>query len=642
MNSGKSTINNKREIERLVVEMTDRCNNNCIYCYQQRGKFSSANIKEIIKKIIDFRRRGLKYIEFSGGEPTLSPHLPGLIALARKEGYENITLLTNGRKLSYKYYCDELISSGLKTIIFSIPIHIASLYSKITRTNKSSFMQVIDALNNIKSYKDLEVGLTTVIHKYNYRYLSEIIKTFIAWKSNFITLTYMLPFGFKPHIGSKNGPFRYIPPYSDVSPYIKNALVQYGEKVKICIEGIPYCLLKGYEKFILNEVFANDCYVINPQGEIQRRLEALELISAKKKKCIKCSYDRRCVGFFINYSKQYGLNYKISDWEKQNVALDIQSGPCDYKCIFCTRQIEGKPYYKLDKEKYKAEVDFDKLKLFFNSSKVSDSLDIWGRERVDQFSKIKDILKLARLSGFKEIRLWSSGLRYGNPKMVENLIRWGVTKFEIPIYGHNAKIHDGITRQAGTFKRLMVGLKTLTKVNDVEIGLHAVVLKQNIVALPELADLLASKSKNIKFSIWWYYPDTRLNYRGTDIYMKYCPSYSDILNSFSRYKNNPLKINVKSAFLPLCIVRKLREYLIRLEPIEICPVRLLVFNNSNSYYDFLPGRGEFNSIYPDKCQTCSVRYKCTGVFKDYLDIYGDRELMPILKKKHKSIMGGYK
>lgn len=626
---------NKINIETLTVEITRKCNNNCVYCYQQHASREDVGIGILKQSIIEFRKKGVKYIEFSGGEPTLSSHLPELIQLARNEKYENITLLTNGRRLSYEKYLDTLMNRGLKTVIFSIPAFDATNYRKITKTKKSDFSQVIAALGNTKKYKNIETGAVTVIHKQNYRNLNDIVKNLSKLQLNFITLCYIAPYVEPVSSNGKNNFQNFIPAYAQAIPYLKTTLKKYGSKAKICVDGIPRCCIKGYEDFITNEEFTRDSYVLDPQGNMYRRLEALELISAKAERCIGCKYADRCLGFFVSPLKKYGLTYKDIDFGKQKVALDIQSGPCAYKCVFCTRQINGIPFYKLEEKKDKAEVDWDKLDLFFkNSVEVSLRLDIWGRERVDEFKGIHKVLKMAKASGFKNIVLWSSGLRFNSKQRVKKFINNGVTGFEMPIYGYNEKVHNSITRISGAFNRLMASLTTLDRFDNIYIGLHTVVLKQNYLYLPGLIKLIAVKFKNVKLSIWLYYPEPDFNQISKNVYRKNCPSFTEIIAAFEKYAGNPIKFKVASVFMPLCIVLRLKKYIVNITPLRIGPARLLVFNRYSPYssYKFLSGKQEFDSVFTSRCVTCRMKYKCGGVFKDYLAIYGDKELIPITGK----------
>jgi MoaA/NifB/PqqE/SkfB family radical SAM enzyme len=607
-------LSKKSNPEIIMVELTQDCNNNCFYCYQNREVKNKLNIDGVKERIIEYRKFGIKYIEFSGGEPTLSPYLPELIQLARNEKYENISILTNGRRLAYKEYFTKLLKSGLKTVVFAIPGHTSDLYEKITRTEKGSFNQLAEGLKIAKGEENnVEIGTVTVINRHNYQYLPEIVDWISKKDTSFITLSYPIPFG-------KAENQENIPTYAEIFPYIKKALDRHGGKQKICIEAVPFCQLPQYEKYILNEIFQKDCLILDSAGDISNRLEDLKLRSTKIKKCIDCDYESRCVGLFIDYIDSHNMAIEKKEFEEQKVALDIQNGPCDYDYIFCTRELNGKRYHELKRDT--AVVNYEKLKLFFEtSSKVSSHLDIWGRERVDEFKDIFKILKIAK-GYFKNITLWSSGLKLNRPKILR-FIKNGVTKFEIPIYGASEKTHEIITNKKGSFRRVISTLKILDKLNG-EISLHMVILKQNFKEFPR-AIKLASNYKRATLSAWFYYPDPAMDHKGVNLYKKYCSSYSEIIECLSHHLEEVKNIHFKLVFFPRCIFSKIKKIARKAELIETGFVRFMAVGSKNMEYKFLTGKGEFGSIFSDECNSCFEKKRCSGIFSEYLKIYGDSE-----------------
>jgi GTP 3',8-cyclase len=94
-----------RLIEYLRISVTDRCNLRCTYCMPVEGLpwlrrdelLSDEEIIEVVRQLAPF---GLRRIRITGGEPTLRPALPALIAGIRAIGQvEDISLSTNGVRL---------------------------------------------------------------------------------------------------------------------------------------------------------------------------------------------------------------------------------------------------------------------------------------------------------------------------------------------------------------------------------------------------------------------------------------------------------------------------------------------------------------------------------------------------------------
>jgi cyclic pyranopterin phosphate synthase len=94
-----------RSIEYLRISVTDRCNFRCVYCMPVEGlqwlpKSEILSYEEITAVVAQLAPLGLRRLRITGGEPTIRPDLPRLIAqLKTIPGIEDIALSTNGLKL---------------------------------------------------------------------------------------------------------------------------------------------------------------------------------------------------------------------------------------------------------------------------------------------------------------------------------------------------------------------------------------------------------------------------------------------------------------------------------------------------------------------------------------------------------------
>ncbi|MFH2219770.1 MAG: radical SAM protein [Pseudomonadota bacterium] len=89
----------------LDMELTERCNNNCIHCYinlpskdmtAKERELSAEDIKEIIKEAAAL---GCLTLRFTGGEPLLREDFEELYIFARKQGLK-VLLFTNATLIS--------------------------------------------------------------------------------------------------------------------------------------------------------------------------------------------------------------------------------------------------------------------------------------------------------------------------------------------------------------------------------------------------------------------------------------------------------------------------------------------------------------------------------------------------------------
>ena len=105
----------------LTVDLTNRCNMMCDPCFMDANQvgyvheLSWNDIKEILDNALKVKPRRQMSIQFSGGEPTLSPHFIDAIAYAKKLGYNSVQAATNGVEFAKnKEFCGKAFEAGLR------------------------------------------------------------------------------------------------------------------------------------------------------------------------------------------------------------------------------------------------------------------------------------------------------------------------------------------------------------------------------------------------------------------------------------------------------------------------------------------------------------------------------------------------
>ena len=86
----------------LTVDLTNRCNMMCDPCFMDANQVGFVHeltwedVKEILDNAIKIKPRRQMSVQFSGGEPTMSPYFIDAIRYARKLGYNSVQAATNG------------------------------------------------------------------------------------------------------------------------------------------------------------------------------------------------------------------------------------------------------------------------------------------------------------------------------------------------------------------------------------------------------------------------------------------------------------------------------------------------------------------------------------------------------------------
>lgn len=138
----------------LYVNINYRCNSRCTFCASDNTIAEDDTEIDLSTFTSILALNGISlndYVTINGGEPTLSPNLIAMLKSVQKKGaYSH--LFTNGRRLSEKEYCEQLLDAGVSKI--SIPLFglRAHQHDKLTGV-QDSFSQTITGIQNILSKK---------------------------------------------------------------------------------------------------------------------------------------------------------------------------------------------------------------------------------------------------------------------------------------------------------------------------------------------------------------------------------------------------------------------------------------------------------------------------------------------------------
>jgi uncharacterized radical SAM superfamily Fe-S cluster-containing enzyme len=111
----------------LTIDLTNRCNMMCNPCFANANQvgyvheLSLEQIKKILDSSISFKPRRQMTVQFSGGEPTLSPHFLDALSYARQIGYYSTQAATNGIRFALEPdFAREAREAGLCLVYFQL------------------------------------------------------------------------------------------------------------------------------------------------------------------------------------------------------------------------------------------------------------------------------------------------------------------------------------------------------------------------------------------------------------------------------------------------------------------------------------------------------------------------------------------
>jgi 7,8-dihydro-6-hydroxymethylpterin dimethyltransferase len=105
----------------LTVDLTNRCNMMCDPCFMDANQVGYVHelgweeVKEILDNALKIKPRRQMSVQFSGGEPTMSPYFLDAVAYARKIGYNSVQAATNGIEFAKsKEFCKKAFDAGMR------------------------------------------------------------------------------------------------------------------------------------------------------------------------------------------------------------------------------------------------------------------------------------------------------------------------------------------------------------------------------------------------------------------------------------------------------------------------------------------------------------------------------------------------
>lgn len=171
-----------RDTPHATIETNRTCNIQCRLCYT-RERSHVKTLAEIEKEIeLALKKRNLQTITLLGGEPTLHPELPGVVASVKKRNL-NCQILTNGIVFlndDQDGLLDRLIASGVDRILLHIDSGQSHVHSDLEEVRRRLFQKLegkkVHFALSLTIYEDERGAMPGLIKKYaGYGYFDGIL-----------------------------------------------------------------------------------------------------------------------------------------------------------------------------------------------------------------------------------------------------------------------------------------------------------------------------------------------------------------------------------------------------------------------------------------------------------------------------------
>ncbi|MEW5946061.1 MAG: radical SAM protein, partial [bacterium] len=234
-----------------------------------------------------------------------------------------------------------------------------------------------------------------------------------------------------------------------------------------------------------------------------------------------------------------------------------------------------------------------------------------------------DIVAYARDLEFEEIQLQTNGRMFAYPEFCRKAADAGVTFFVMAVTGHIAELHNYITG-TDSFKQIIRGIVNLKKLKR-RVGTNTVISKMNYRHLPDIARLAVKlELDQVQFA------------------------YAHLLGNAGK---NRLSVAARKSMIMPYVKEGLRIALVSgifamteaipycfMEDYEMCIGEKFIadakiYDVDYTIEDYTEVRQVEGKAKSEKCIQCKWYSVCEGPWKEYPEIFGWDEFVPVKRKK---------
>ena len=222
---------------RATLSLLTACDNRCVFCAPAGLPEAPPRELDALTRELDALAARHDALTLTGGEPTLHPALPQIIAAARARGFTRVGLQSNGRRLREAGRLTDLRDAGLTDLHLSLHGLGPAIHDHHTGV-EGSFTEAAAALGAARRL-NLTTVVTTVLTRSNARSLTPLAPWLASQGVAAWTITVPRT------AGRLRAAFDRVSPRLAMSlPYALHALATAQPKgVAVFLQGAPLCLL---------------------------------------------------------------------------------------------------------------------------------------------------------------------------------------------------------------------------------------------------------------------------------------------------------------------------------------------------------------------------------------------------------------
>lgn len=276
--------------KKIIMNTTYICNNQCVFCATGNRLPTHGDVEEQVRWMVESRKKGYYLIDFDGGEPTTNPNLFKLLKTAKKLGYEQINLTTNGRMMMLPKNAEKIVRSGITNLLVSLHGPNADVHEQQVQS-KNAFAQTTAGIRNARPLAErhgVGFGVNVTLTKTNFPVLMEYGALLDDMGVRHCNIQFVTPFG-KASAETQPDP-------ATVAPSVMRLIDAYGDRITFKILNLPVCYMPGYEEYALGDIYKLERHMVFVSMQDVNLFDYLQSRRRYEAACDGCLFRHACEG----------------------------------------------------------------------------------------------------------------------------------------------------------------------------------------------------------------------------------------------------------------------------------------------------------------------------------------------------------
>ncbi len=276
---------------KLIINLTYQCINRCVFCAVSNRVRRDVAFQRVSALLRDHRERGVDLLDLDGGEPTLHSRLVDLVRLARKLGYRQVTVTTNGRRLRDPRFARRLMTSGVTNLLVSLHGARAEVHEAATRV-PGSYDETRAGLQQALEFAlSVDVGVNTTVFTENVEDLEALGALLSDLGVSTWNIQFLTPFGAASR--------RVAPDARVAADAVRRVLDRFAGPMRIQVVNAQFCLFPPeYEPFLIADTQKLGRTMVFVTEEEVHLFKYLAARRRRGPECEACPYVPVCDGFY--------------------------------------------------------------------------------------------------------------------------------------------------------------------------------------------------------------------------------------------------------------------------------------------------------------------------------------------------------